>query len=78
MELNILTVCYLIGAITFIVGLKMLSNPAKARNGNLLAAAGMGIAILGTIFLYRDDAGNGEYVQRNGWCLRSINKHCRI
>jgi NAD/NADP transhydrogenase beta subunit len=50
MELNILTICYLIGAITFIVGLKMLSNPATARNGNLLAAAGMGIAILGTIF----------------------------
>lgn len=36
----------------------MLSNPKTARNGNLLAAAGMGIAILGTIFLYTDDEGN--------------------
>ncbi len=57
MELNILTVCYLLASVTFIIGLKMLSNPASARRGNLLAAAGMGIAILGTIFLYRDEAG---------------------
>ena len=58
MEPSILTLCYLIGSITFILGLKMLSNPASARNGNLIAAAGMTIAILGTIFLYRDEEGN--------------------
>ncbi len=55
MELNLLTICYLIGSITFILGLKMLSNPASARKGNLIAAAGMVIAILGTIFLYEQD-----------------------
>lgn len=58
MELHILTICYIIGSITFILGLKMLSNPATARKGNSIAAAGMGIAILGTIFLYKDDEGN--------------------
>jgi NAD(P) transhydrogenase subunit beta len=58
MELNVLTICYLVGSVTFILGLKMLSNPATARKGNLIAAFGMSIAILGTIFLYRDDAGN--------------------
>lgn len=58
MGLNVLTVCYLVGAITFILGLKMLSNPATARRGNQIAATGMTIAILGTIFLYRDDYGN--------------------
>jgi len=58
MELNILTLCYLIGSITFILGLKMLSNPLTARRGNLIAAAGMTIAIVGTIFLYRDQEGN--------------------
>src|SRR6267154_3834424 len=58
MEFNVLTLCYLIGSVTFILGLKMLSNPATARRGNLIAAAGMTIAILGTIFLYRDDEGN--------------------
>lgn len=36
----------------------MLSNPATARKGNLIAAAGMSIAIFGTIFLYKDDEGN--------------------
>ena len=55
MELNILTLCYLIGSVTFILGLKMLSNPASARKGNLIAAAGMVIAIIGTIFLYEED-----------------------
>lgn len=55
MELSVLTVCYLIGSITFILGLKMLSNPANARKGNLIAAAGMTIAIIGTIFLYEED-----------------------
>jgi len=58
MELNILTLCYLVGAITFILGLKMLSNPASARRGNQIAASGMIIAIVGTIFLYRDDEGH--------------------
>lgn len=55
MELNILTLCYLIASVTFIVGLKMLSNPASARKGNLVAAAGMTIAIFGTIFLYEEE-----------------------
>lgn len=63
MELNILTLCYLIGSITFIVGLKMLSNPATARKGNLTAAAGMAIAIAGTIFLYEEDGHKlGNYI----------------
>ena len=58
MNLSVLTICYLIGSVTFILGLKMLSNPASARKGNLVAAAGMTIAILGTIFLYVDEDGN--------------------
>jgi H+-translocating NAD(P) transhydrogenase subunit beta len=70
MELNILTLCYLIGAITFILGLKMLSHPEKARRGNLLAAFGMTVAIFGTIFLYRDDAGNK--LHNYGWIFGGI------
>jgi len=70
MELNVLTICYLIGSVTFILGLKMLSNPATARKGNLIAAFGMGIAILGTIFLYRDDAGNK--LHNYGWIFGAI------
>ncbi|MET0463980.1 MAG: NAD(P)(+) transhydrogenase (Re/Si-specific) subunit beta [Chitinophagaceae bacterium] len=69
MELNILTLCYLIGSVTFIVGLKMLSNPATARKGNLVAAGGMVIAILGTIFLYEED---GQKLGNYGWIFGGI------
>ena len=71
MELHILTLCYLIGSITFILGLKMLSNPATARKGNLLAAAGMSIAIIGTIFLYKDSS-NGEGLHNYGWIFGGL------
>jgi NAD(P) transhydrogenase subunit beta len=70
MELNILTVCYLIASITFILGLKMLSNPATARRGNLIAAGGMTIAIFGTIFLYKDDDGNA--LHNYGWIFTAL------
>jgi NAD(P) transhydrogenase subunit beta len=46
---DILKICYLIGSISFIVGLKMLAKPDTARKGNLYAAFGMAIAIAGTI-----------------------------
>jgi NAD(P) transhydrogenase subunit beta len=57
MGISILTVCYLIASVSFILGLKMLSNPATAKKGNRIAAIGMLIAIAGTIFLYKDDSG---------------------
>jgi len=70
MSLNILTLCYLVGSVTFILGLKMLSNPASARKGNLIAAAGMTIAILATIFLYTDEEGNR--LHNYGWIFGGI------
>lgn len=54
MSLDILEISYLIASITFIVGLKMLSHPDTARKGNLIAAAGMLLAIFVTIFIYQD------------------------
>ena len=57
----ILLLCYLIGSVTFILGLKMLSHPETARKGNLIAAGGMAIAIFATIFLYKYKEGN-QYV----------------
>jgi NAD(P) transhydrogenase subunit beta len=70
MELNILTLIYLISSVTFIIGLKMLSDPAKARNGNLIAAGGMSLAILGTVFLYKDD--EGKALHNYGWIFGGI------
>src|ERR1700722_14943147 len=69
MGISLLTVCYLIASVTFILGLKMLSNPASARKGNLIAAAGMTIAIIGTIFLYEN---NGENLHNYGWIFGGI------
>ncbi len=59
MKTNLLEVCYLIGSVTFILGLKMMGNAKTARKGNLIGAAGMIIAILGTIVLFvkKDEAG---------------------
>ena len=50
-----LEVIYLIASITYILGLKMLGSPQTARNGNLIAAGGMTLAIIGTIFLYQGE-----------------------
>jgi H+-translocating NAD(P) transhydrogenase subunit beta len=69
MEFSILTLCYLIGSVTFIIGLKMLSDPAHARRGNLIAAAGMTIAIAGTIFLYESE---GEKLHNYGWIFGGL------
>jgi NAD(P) transhydrogenase subunit beta len=52
---GLLEICYLIGSVTFIVGLKMMGNAKTARKGNLIGAFGMTIAILGTIFLFRTE-----------------------
>jgi NAD(P) transhydrogenase subunit beta len=57
MENNFLQLIYLLASVSFIVGLKMLSSPKTARQGNFLAAAGMGMAILATIFLYQSHDG---------------------
>jgi NAD(P) transhydrogenase subunit beta len=52
MNQYLLEISYLIGSVTFIIGLKRMGNPKSARNGNLLAAAGMTLAIFATLFLY--------------------------
>jgi NAD(P) transhydrogenase subunit beta len=47
----------------------MLSNPATARNGNLVAAAGMSVAIAGTILLYEE---NGQKLGNYAWIFGGI------
>jgi len=41
---------YLVGAVTFILGLKFLASPVSARRGNRLAATGMAI-VVGWVFI---------------------------
>ena len=52
MNVSLLEICYLIASLTFVIGLKMMGNPKTARKGNLIGAAGMTVAILGTIFFH--------------------------
>jgi NAD(P) transhydrogenase subunit beta len=66
----LLLLSYLIGSITFIVGLKMLSHPDSARKGNLIAAFGMVVAIFATIFLYRN--GEGARLHNYAWIFGGL------
>ena len=52
---------YLVASMTYILGLKMLGKPETARKGNLIAAAGMTIAIIGTILLHKEVVPNYIY-----------------
>jgi NAD(P) transhydrogenase subunit beta len=47
---TILDLCYLVAAVTFIMALKGLSNPKRARTGNFIAMGGMALAIVATFF----------------------------
>ncbi len=54
---------YIFCTVLLIVGLRKLSSPATARKGNLIAAAGMGLAILTALFEpLKNDQGNYVYI----------------
>jgi NAD(P) transhydrogenase subunit beta len=55
----ILELSYLLAAVFFVVGLKLLSHPDTARKGNLWAAGGMLLAIITTILFHKDSSGQG-------------------
>ena len=46
---TLIELAYLVAAVCFILGLKQLSSPKGARNGNRIAAVGMVIAIVATL-----------------------------
>lgn len=71
MEPSLLTGIYLVASVTFIIGLKMLSHPETARRGNLVAAAGMTLAIIGTIFIYKDPF-TEERLHNYGWIFGGL------
>ncbi len=67
---GLLSLSYLIGSVSFIVGLKMLSHPDTARRGNLYASIGMTLAIIATIFLYTNS--DGIRLGNYGWIFSGI------
>jgi len=66
---SILEMIYLFASILFVLGLKMLSHPDTARRGNLWAAFGMTIAIIGTILFHKKD---GQSIGNIGWIAGGI------
>lgn len=47
---QIIDIFYLIAVVLFVLGIKFMGHPDSARKGNLLAAAGMALAVLVTFF----------------------------
>ncbi|MBC8344250.1 MAG: NAD(P)(+) transhydrogenase (Re/Si-specific) subunit beta [Bacteroidetes bacterium] len=65
---TILELSYLISALLFVFGLKLLSHPETARRGNFFAAAGMLLAMITTLLLHKNPAGNGISLN-NVWII---------
>ncbi len=61
-------IAWLLGAASFVIGLMRMNSPATARNGNLLSAGGMAVAIGGTAVLL---AFNGD-VAPTGWIIIAV------
>jgi H+-translocating NAD(P) transhydrogenase subunit beta len=57
-------VAYFFASLSFVIGLKMLSHPDSARKGNILAAIGMGLAIILTMA--------GDKIHNYGWILAAL------
>ena len=55
----VLEFIYLVSALFFVWGLKLLSSPDSARRGNLWAGTGMIMAMIATLVLHRDGEGEG-------------------
>ncbi|MCB1193538.1 MAG: NAD(P)(+) transhydrogenase (Re/Si-specific) subunit beta [Leptospiraceae bacterium] len=62
-------ISYLVASLSFVFGLKMMGHPDSARKGNLLAAVGMFLAILLTVFLYQK---NGHGLHNYAWIFTAI------
>jgi len=46
---SLINIVYILSAITFILGFKLMSNPESARRGNIISGVGMGAAIVVTL-----------------------------
>ena len=66
---GILELIYVVASVMFIFGLKMLSHHETARRGNIIAAIGMGLAIIATILFHKKD---GQPIGNIGWIMAAI------
>jgi NAD(P) transhydrogenase subunit beta len=64
----ILELSYLVAALLFVYGLKLLSHPETAQRGNFYAAGGMLLGMTTTLFLHKNAAGQG-ITATNVWII---------
>ena len=62
-------VLWIAGAVCFVLGLVRMNSPATARNGNLLSAAGMTVAIVATAVLILSRQLLGDGFVATGWII---------
>ncbi|HYX12718.1 MAG TPA: NAD(P)(+) transhydrogenase (Re/Si-specific) subunit beta, partial [Candidatus Acidoferrum sp.] len=65
-------IAWLIGAVGFVIGLSRMNSPATARNGNLVSAGGMAIAIVATAILILVQQSNGVQVAGVAWVIIAV------
>ncbi len=68
----IINLGYLLGAIAFVWGLRLLSSPDTAKKGNMLAGIGMGLAILAALFTHEVSGPNNYMWIIGGGIVGSI------
>ena len=62
-------IAWLAGAVAFVIGLSRMNSPATARNGNLVSAGGMAVAIAATGILILVGQSNGVTISGVAWAI---------
>ena len=62
--IGFIEIAYFLASLSFVIGLKMLSHPDSARKGNIVAAIGMGLAIILTMA--------GEKIHNYVWIIGAL------
>jgi NAD(P) transhydrogenase subunit beta len=62
-------IAWLAGAVAFVIGLSRMNSPATARNGNLVSAGGMAIAIGATAVLILVGQASGFAIPATAWVI---------
>jgi NAD(P) transhydrogenase subunit beta len=64
----VVRLAWLLGAVAFVIGLSRMNSPATARNGNLVSAGGMALAVIATAVYLLAKPGNGSF-NAVGWII---------
>jgi H+-translocating NAD(P) transhydrogenase subunit beta len=63
-------IAWILGAVAFVIGLSRMNSPATARNGNLVSAGGMTVAIVATaVLILAEELTSGEGISLVTWAI---------